>query len=430
MRYDPLPSSLYVENRRRLAARLKDKALVIVQSNDAMPTNADGTMGFRQNNDLLHLCGIDQEDSILVLFPQAFNEKHREMLFLRETSELIATWDGERLTKEKARAVSGIAQVHWLPEFEGLLHVLMAEAEKVYLDANEHPRRKPGFLARENRFAAWCVDQYPLHAYERLAPIMRELRVVKSPPEVDAIRAACGITAGGVRRVLRFIRPGVHEYEIEAEFAREFIRRRGRMAYAPIIGSGLNACVLHYVENAGTCRDGELVLMDVGAEYANYASDLTRTVPVNGRFTRRQRQVYQAVLRVMRQAMKLLKPGALFRDYEKQVGKLMEDELLGLGLLKAAAVKKQDPDKPLYRKYYMHGTSHSIGLDVHDVTPVGAAVQAGMVVTVEPGLYLREEKLGVRLENTVLVKEDGVEDLMADIPIDPGDIEDAMRRGR
>jgi Xaa-Pro aminopeptidase len=426
MRYDPLSAELYRENRRRLTALLPRKSLVVVHSNDIMPTNADGSMGFHQSTDLLHLSGIDQEDTVLVLFPFAYNPAHREILFLRETSELIAVWEGEKLTKEKARELSGIQSVFWLQDFENVFKGLMTEAEHVYLNTNEHPRRTPGFETRDLRFIGRCREEYPLHRYERLAPLMRELRVKKSPLELDAIRKACAITGRGFARSLRFIRPGVAECDIEAEYAHEFTRRRARFAYAPIIGSGRNACVLHYVDNSADCRAGELVLMDVGAEYANYASDLTRTVPVSGRFSRRQRAVYNAVLRVLRYASSQLRPGVYLREYEKLVGRAMEQELIGLGLLKAAAVKKQDPKSPLYRKYFMHGTSHYLGLDVHDVGPIGKPLEAGMVLTVEPGLYIPAENLGVRIENTVLVTDTGCEDLMADIPIEAEEIEAAM----
>jgi Xaa-Pro aminopeptidase len=430
MRYTPIRPELYLENRRRLAALLPPKSVAILHANDVLPSNADGTIGFRQNNDLLYLSGVDQEESILVLFPDAFNEKHREMLFLRETSELLAIWDGEKLSKEKARELSGIQNVHWLPDFDNLLPMLLSEAESVFLNTNEHARRRPGFQAREDRFTLWMREQYPLHRLERLAPLMRKLRILKHPLEVDTIREACAITRKGFNRLLKFVRPGVTEYEIEAELAREFIRNRARFAFLPIIGSGRSGCILHYIENNATCRAGDLVLIDIGSEYANYASDLTRTVPVNGRYTRRQRQVYEAVLRVTRHCMKTLRPGVLLRDHEKQVAEVMQEELLGLGLLTKAQIRKQDPDKPAYRKYFMHSTSHHLGLDVHDVAPVGEPMAAGMVMTIEPGIYIREEKLGIRLENTVLITEDGIEDLMADIPIEAADIEDAMRRGR
>ncbi len=428
MRYRQITAETYKAHRQKLVSRLPDGALAIVNSNDIMPTNADGTMPFRQNNDLLYLTGVDQEETILVLFPQCHDKKHREILFLRETNETIAIWEGDKLTKERARRETGIETVYWLDDFETVLKVLMAEANEVYLPSNEHTRRSKEVTTREERFVEWIRKEYPLHAYGRLAPIMNRLRSVKSREEIDQMRHACKITEEGFRRVLKFVKPGVTEYEIEAEYLHEFVRRGSRgFAYTPIVASGFNACVLHYILNENTCEDGDLILMDVGAEYGNYAADMTRTIPVNGKFTQRQRDVYEAVLRVMKAAMKLLRPGVYLADYHKKVGELMQNELLGLGLLTEREIADQDPGNPAYRKYFMHGTSHFIGLDVHDVGLWYEPIEAGMVFTVEPGIYIRDENIGIRLENDILITEDGYEDLMGDIPLEPDDIEALMR---
>ncbi len=428
MRYQPAPAELFIENRRRLSERLPPGALVILQANDVMPANADGVMGFVQNSDLYYLTGIDQEESVLLLFPDAPDPKQREILLVRETSEHIAIWEGQKLTEEQARERSGIQRVVWTSEFETQFRQLMCQASVVYLNGNEHPRASVTVESRELRFARRCRHEYPLHRYERLAPLLYELRAVKSAAELDLIREAVRITREGFLRVLRFVKPGVHEFEVEAELAHEFIRRRaGGFAYPPIIAAGPNACVLHYVTNHDECRDGGLLLLDVAAKYANYNADLTRTIPVNGRFNERQRAVYDAVLRVLRACCTMLKPGVILREYQEQVGELMTDELIRLGLLDAKAVADQDPEKPLYKKYFMHGTSHHLGIDVHDVGPAWQPVQAGMVFTVEPGIYIREEGLGIRLENNLLIGEHGNTDLMADTPIEAEEIEALMR---
>lgn len=427
MRYEPIAPSLFVENRKRLASRLKPRSIVIVHANDILPTNADGTMPFRQNSDLFYLSGIDQEDTILVLFPDAADEKHRELLFVRETSELIAIWEGAKLTKEQAKGCSGIGHVHWLEDFDKLIRGLILQASHVYLNTNEHPRATAIVETRDDRFRRDCMARYPLHQYERLAPIMGDLRCRKNPVEIALVQQACAITEAGFRRVLGFVKPGVTEYEVEAEFAHEFLRRRSKgFAYPPIIATGGNACVLHYLENNQPCREGELLLLDVAAEYANYNSDMTRTIPVSGRYTERQKDVYNAVLRVFRGACAMLRPGLMLKDYQKDVGRMVEEELIRLGLLEAEKVKEQDEDEPLYRKYFMHGTSHHLGLDVHDVGNTHMPVEEGMLFTVEPGIYIRDEGFGVRLENDIVIREGGNLDLMASIPIEAEEIEDLM----
>jgi Xaa-Pro aminopeptidase len=427
MRYDQLPATFFKANRQRLAAQLPAKSLAVFNANDIMPTNADGTMGFWQNSDLYYLSGVDQEETILVLFPSAHNEERREVLFLRETSEQIAIWEGDKLTKEGAKELTGIEQVFWLSEFPRVFHEMMFEADTVYLNANEHLRASIAVESRDRRFIEKMRREYPLHRLARVAPLMHRMRMFKAPEEIHAIREATRITELGFRRLLRFVKPGVTEYEVEAELAHEYLRNRSRgFAYTPIIASGKNACVLHYIENNAACNDGELLLLDVAAEYANYFSDMTRTIPVNGRFTPRQRAVYDAVLRVMRACSQMLRPGVVHKEYQKEVEKLMESELIGLGLLDKDEVAKQDKEKPLFKKYFMHGVSHHIGLDVHDVSDPNMPLAEGMILTVEPGIYIREEGLAVRLENLILIGKDGNEDFMQSVPLEAEEIEDAM----
>jgi Xaa-Pro aminopeptidase len=407
--------------------RLAENSLVIVNANDIMPTNADGTLGYHQNTDLFYLAGIAQEETILVLAPDGFDEKQREILFLREPNEHLGIWEGHKLSKQEASQISGIEHVRWLAEFPTVLHQLMCECEHVYLDTNEHVRAVVEVETRDARFIRDCQRRYPLHDYRRLAKLMHELRAVKSSAEVDLIRRACGITRDGFLRVLKMVRPGVNEAEIEAEFAHEFIRRKGYFAYPPIIASGENSCVLHYIQNDQECRDGQVLLLDVGCGLGYYASDMTRTIPVNGRFTPRQRQIYDSVLSVMRQITEAMRPGVLVRELRSMTEKLIEEQLLGLGLLTQEKIDQQTADQPAVRKYFMHGVAHSLGLDVHDVAIPSQPVQAGWVLTCEPGIYVREEGFGIRLENNILVGESGNTDLMADIPIEAEEIESLMR---
>lgn len=429
MRYLPIDNQLFVRNRQRLTALLKPKSVIVVNANDILPTNADGTMSFRQNTDLFYLTGVDQEETRLVLFPEHPDPKFREILFLRETNELIEVWEGHKLTKDEAERVTGIPrrQVYWMHQFDTVFGQMVFEADCVYLNTNEHTRATVAVQTREARYVAEFKQLYPLHHLERLAPLMHYLRAVKQPQEVALLQTAVNITESMFRRLLGFIKPGVWEYEIEAEMMHEFLRHRSRgAAYSPIIASGANACVLHYIDNSAQCQDGDMILLDLGAEYANYNADMTRSVPVSGRFTARQRAVYEAVLRVMNEAMQMLRPGNLWDDYHREVGKVMEAELIGLGLLDRQKVDNQDPDAPLYKQYFMHGTSHFLGLDVHDVGNKYRKMEPGMVFTVEPGIYIREEKLGIRLENNVFITESGNTDLMASIPLDPDEIETLM----
>lgn len=429
MKYDQIDQSLFTENRNKFRQLLKPGSAAIFVSNDIMPTNADGAMGFRQNSDLFYLTGVDQEDTILFIFPDVKDGKHKEILFIKETSELIAIWEGAKLTKAEATAVSGIEHVYWHHEFEKIVKPFLFQAEYLYLNQNEHTRQYIETETAEMRFNKQITAKYNLHKIERSAPLMQRIRSIKSAREIELIQQACDITEKGFRRLLPFVKPGVWEYEIEAELIHEFVRNRSRgFAYGPIIASGFNACVLHYVDNNKQCKDGDVILLDVAAEYANYASDLTRCLPVNGRFTKRQKEVYNAVLRVMKGAAKMLTVGNTFEKYNKAVGELMTEELLQLGLLKTEDVKKQDPAWPAFKKYFMHGTSHFLGLDVHDVGFFYEPMQAGMVFTVEPGIYIREENLGIRLENNILVTANGQLDLMKNIPIEADEIESLMNR--
>ena len=406
---------------------LSDGALAVFNANDQMPTNADGLMPFRQNNDIFYLTGIDQEETILLLFPDFYHEKQRAILFLKETSDLIAIWEGHKFTKEEAKAISGIETIYWVTEFKQVLNTLMAEASKVFLNTNEHIRAVVEVETRDARFGNWCRKHYPDHAYHRSAPIMHQLRAIKSAAEVSMMQEACDITEAGFRRVLKFVEPGVTEYEIQAEFMHEFLRKRSKgFAYEPIIASGFNACVLHYIDNAEICNDGDVILLDVGAEYGNYNADMTRSIPVSGRFTPRQKDVYNAVLRVKRAAEQMLVPGNVIPEYHIEVGKVMEGELLGLGLIDQTDIKNQNPNNPAYKKYFMHGTSHHLGLDVHDVGNVYRKMEEGMVFTVEPGIYIREENLGIRLEDNLVIRENGLDNLMGNIPIEAEEIEELM----
>ena len=431
MKYTQIDPTLFIENRKKLAASLPEGSIAVLVSNDIMPSNADGSMGFKQNSDLFYLTGVDQEETTLVLFPGAANPAHREILFLRETNEHIAVWEGAKLSKEEAQQRTGISTVKWNQEFKNLFRACMAEAETVYLNRNEHIRASTEVQTREDRFMLKCKEEYPLHQYRRLAPLLYRQRSLKHPIEIDLMRQACAITESGFRRLLKTVRPGIWEYEIEAELCHEFIRLRSNgFAYSPIIASGASACVLHYTENNRQCQAGQALLLDIGADYANYASDLTRVIPVSGRFTQRQRQVYDAVLRVQRHAIGLLQAGMTFSNYNASVGLAMQEELIELKLISSAEVKAQNPDNPAYKKYFMHGTSHFLGIDVHDVGYFHEPMQAGMVFTVEPGIYIPEEGIGIRLENDVLITPNGVDDLMAKIPIEADEIEDLMLSGK
>lgn len=428
MKYQKIDKSLFEKNRQKFIKHLAPKSLAIFNSNDIYPISADSTMPFAQHRDIFYLSGVDQEESVLVIFPDAFEAKHREILFLKETSELIAIWEGEKLTKETAFETSGIKTVFWLDQMESIMKILMSQAENVFVNSNEHTRANTTVETREDRFVKDLKVKYPAHNYKRAAPIMHQIRSVKEQTELELMQKACDITEKGFRRILSFIEPGVMEYEIEAELMHEFLRNRSKgWAYTPIIASGLNACVLHYIENNQPCKDGDVILMDFGAEYANYASDMTRCIPVNGRFTDRQKAVYNSVLHVKRESEKMLIAGTLMHEYHTEVGKIMESELLKLGLIDQTDIKNQKADWPAYKKYFMHGTSHFIGLDTHDVGLWTEPIKPGMVFTCEPGIYIPEEKLGIRLEDDLVIQSSGSpKNLMGNIPIEVAEIEELM----
>jgi len=428
MRHLPIKPKLFKDNRIRLAKLLTPKSLAVVNANDVLPTNADGTLLMHPNSDLFYLSGIEQEESILLLFPDAADPKQREILFLREPNEHLQIWEGYKHSKADARKISGIQNVQWLSEFPVLFRILMCEAESAYLNSNEHKRAPDEVETRDLRFIGECKRDFPLHDLRRLAPLLHQLRLVKSEQEIELLKEAVSITDKGFRRVLRFVKPGVAEHEVEAELAREFIRRRGKFAYTPIIASGKNNCVLHYLQNDQTCRKGQLLLLDVASSYANYNADLTRTIPVSGKFTRRQKQVYNAVLRVLRASIEGAVVGKLHRDWQKESEEHVTEELLRLKLLKPSDVKKQTEDKPACKKYFMHGLGHPLGLDVHDVGDSTVPFAAGNVLTVEPGIYIPEEGFGVRLEDDIIVTEDGPINLMEKTPIEADEIEAIMQR--
>lgn len=428
MRYEKIDSKLFISNRERLRNLLKPNSMVIVQSNDVLPTNADGTFGFRQNNDIFYLSGIDQEETILIVFPDFPDEKFREILLIRETSEHLKVWEGEKLSKKQANDISGIEKVIWTSNFDTILRKLIFLADHVYLNLNEHDGGEWNFETRERRFISEFKQKFPLHRIERLAPLLQQLRVIKQPIEIDLIKKAIEITNKGFIRMAKFLKPKVNEFELEAELIHEFLSNHSRgHAFAPILASGKSACVLHYVTNNNQCQVGEIILMDFGAEYANYNADITRCLPVNGKFSERQKEVYSAVLNVMKATKKMLIVGNTMENMKKEVGKIMEFELIKLGLLKQDEVDNQNEDAPLYKKYFPHGISHHLGLDVHDVGNRYEVFKVGMVFTCEPGIYIPEEKLGIRLENDILITENGIEDLMTNIPIEIEEIEALMQ---
>jgi Xaa-Pro aminopeptidase len=427
MRYQPISKSMYIRNRAKLVEKISPGSLAIVNSNDEMPRSGDQTHPFRQNSDMFYLTGLDQEKCILTLCPGHPVSTMREILFTVKTNDMMVIWNGHKYTMDQVREVSGIQNVKWLDDFEITLRDLMTRVQVVYLNQNEYPKFITEVLVLDARFAQKMRQDFPVHTFERLAPILTEMRLVKEPEEIVQIQHACDITNDGFRRVLGFVKPGLKEYEVEAEFTYEFIRKGGTgHAYPPIIASGANACILHYNTNYNTCKDGDLLLMDVGAEYGNYAADMTRTIPVNGKFTHRQRQVYDAVLRILKAAASMLKPGTNIEKWHAEVCKLMEKELVGLGLISKTDLKNQTADTPAYFRYYMHGTGHFLGLDVHDVGSRQVVFETGMVMTCEPGIYIPEEGIGIRLENDIMVAEEPI-DLMSGIPIEPDEIEELMR---
>jgi Xaa-Pro aminopeptidase len=431
MRYLPIDNKLFIENRERYKAHLLPKSIAFFNANDEMPRSADQNYPFHQHPDLFYLSGIDQEQTLLVIFPDAPLPKYREILFLRKTNEHIAVWEGHKYTKEEARAASGIQTIMWTEDIPSVIPMLMNHCMNVYVNLNENDRFSSEVPYKELRFSNEMKAKYPAHFFQRSGSIMAQLRAIKSDFEIQVMQRAIDITEKAFRRVLRFVKPGVMEFEIEAEITHEFIRKRATgHAYTPIIASGPNANVLHYIDNNQECKDGDVILLDFGAEYGNYAADLSRSIPVNGQFTDRQRDVYNAVHRVMKQATAMLVPGNTIEKYHVEVGKIMEEELIGLGLLNRDEVKKQNPDMPLYKKYFMHGTSHFLGLDVHDIGNRYEPMKPGMIFTCEPGIYIPEEGLGIRLENDILITSKEPVDLMANIPLEVEEIEELMMEAK
>ncbi len=429
MRYDPIDSQLFVQNRKRFVREMRPESIALFHANDQMPRNGDQYFEFRQNSNLFYLCGLDQPEVVLVLFPDCIKETFREILFIKRCNEKISIWEGYKYTKEDARRISGVEKIYFLDEMPNILHELMLLAKRIYTNIPENDRFQPEVESRDARFTREYVQKYPAHKFHRAQPILKKLVMIKSDIEIYLLRHSMDITDKAFRRVLSFVKPGVLEYEIEAEISHEFIRNRAGHGYHPIIGSGKNSCILHYNQNDQVCKDGDLLLLDFGAEYAHYSADLTRTIPVNGQFTERQRAVYNAVLRVMREATAMLVPGNNLTDFQKEVGSIMESELLGLGLISKEDIKNQDPDWPAYKKYFMHGTSHHLGLDVHDLSNRYDPFQAGMVFTCEPGIYIPEENFGIRIENDILVTDHEPVDLMAHIPVEADAIETLMHAG-
>ncbi len=428
MKYHQIDRNLFVKNRAKFSAEMKPNSVAVFNSNDIYPVSADSTLPFAQHRDIFYLSGVDQEESILLLFPDAPYDNLKEILFLKETNEHIAIWEGEKLTKERAFEVSGVKTVIWLQDFDKTLKEIMTYCDTIYINTNEHYRAVIETETREARFIKWWKENYPAHKVEKSNPILQRIRSVKESEELDLIQEACNITEKGYRRILNFVKPNVMEYEIEAEFAHEFLRNRSKgFAYTPIIASGNNANVIHYIENNQQCKAGDLILLDVGAEYANYSSDMTRMVPVSGRFSDRQKEVYNAVLRVKNEAAKMLTPGTLWKQYHVEVGKIMTSELLGLGLIDKTDVQNEKPDWPAYKKYFMHGTSHHMGLDTHDYGLLHESMQANMVFTVEPGIYIPAEGFGIRIEDDMVIQEKGEAfNLMRNIPIEVDEIESIM----
>ena len=430
MRYEQIPRSLFIKNRINFSAKMKPNTIAVLSSNDVKHNNADDVMGFSQNNDLFYLSGIDQEETILVLYPDAHKKENKTILFIKETNEQIKIWDGEKLSKEEATQVSGIMRVEWVQDFEILLQYMAFEADGFYLGHNEHLKRvTKDQETQQDRMIKWCKEKYPLHEYYRAAKITRELRPIKTEEEVAQIQKAADISVASFKRVLKTCKPTIKEYELEAELTYNLLKSGAtRNAFKPIVASGKNACALHYNTNDAICNDGEMILIDFGVCYANYNSDTTRCFPVNGKFSERQKEVYSSVLHCLKEGSKLLKPTVLPADYEKNMANLIELELIKLGLLDADEISKQDSEKPLYKKFFMHGTAHHIGLDVHDVGLYSRAIEPGMVFTCEPGIYISEEGIGCRLENDYLITANGNLNLTAAMPIEIDDIEALMNQ--
>ena len=427
MKYSPIDNSLFIKNRKKFIDKMEDNSIAFFNSNDNYPVSADTTLPFEQHRDLFYLSGINQEETVLLLFKKS-NEEFKEIIFLTEPNDLLTHWEGARLDRKKTLSISGIHNICWLNELDKIIGALMKEVQILYLNKNEHYRAKIETQTREERFNNWITKEYPSKETKGCNIILQGLRSIKEPIEIQLIQKACDITELGFRRILNFVKPGVWEYEIEAEFSHEFLRNKSKkFAYSPIIASGINSNILHYIKNNNQCREGDILLLDVGAEYANYSSDMTRTIPVSGRFTKRQKAIYNSVLLVKNEATKLLRPGLLWKEHYAEVGKIMTSELLKLGLLTKNDVQNQTKENPAFKKYFTHGVSHHLGLDTHDYGDLSRPIEKNMVFTVEPGIYVQEENFGIRLEDDVVVQEntDPI-NLMKNIPIEIEEIEDLM----
>ena len=429
MKYLPLDPRIFVQNRRHFTATMDKNAIAIFNSNDELPTNGDALHRFKQNSDLYWLCGIEQEDTMVVLFPGNPDPKYREVLVLVRPNELKEKWDGKRLRAAEARKMTGIETIVWLDSLDALLQQWIHLADTIYLNTNENDRKANLVPVRDYRFAEEMRKRYPLHQYKRSARIMKELRAIKSPLEIEVVQKAVDITHNTFTRLLKFIKPGVMEYEIEAEIFHSFLSQRATgPAYGSIIASGDRARTLHYISNSEECKSGELILMDFGAEYGGYCADLTRTVPVNGKFTKRQKEVYDGCLHLHNYAKGILKPGISIVDYTEKVGDEATKIFLKLGLLSKTDIKNEDKENRAYRKYLYHGISHHLGIDVHDLGTRTEPIKPGMLFTIEPGIYIEEEQTGVRIENNVWITKSGSKDLFAKIPITTEEIEAVMKK--
>lgn len=428
MRYKPLNSNIYKLNRSNFINNMKANSVAIFNSNDIYPISADSELPYEQHRDIFHLTGIEQEETILLLSPSTNNSSNKEILFIRKSDNHTKVWEGEKLSKKQANDLSGIVDIYFVEDFKDILNSIVTKVDNLYINKNEHYRANSPVETREDRFISWLLKKYPSHNVEKSNPILQRLRSIKHPKEIDQIKQACNITKKGFNRVLAFIKPDVWEYEIEAEFIHEFINNSSKgFAYSPIIASGHDNNVLHYIKNNKQCKSGELILMDVGAEYGNYSSDMTRTVPVSGKFSKRQKEIYEAVLRVKNEATKLLTIGNNWKAFHNQVGEIMTKELIQVGLIDKNDIKNQTKDNPAYKKYFMHGTSHHLGLDTHDYGLLEDPFQKNMVFTVEPGIYIPNEGFGIRLEDDVVIQNEGEPlNLMKDIPIEPNHIEELM----
>lgn len=428
MRYSKIPEELFIKNRKKISAALTKNSVAVINANDQMPRNGDQTYLYRQNSDLFYLTGIEQEKTILLLCPNCHDPKFKEVLFILKPNKDLEIWEGHKLTKEEASEISGVKDVKWLEDFDSVFRDIVLSCDDIYLNINEYSKYFTDVEYRDVRFIHEVKNNFPLHNYKRLAPILTEARLIKEEEEIELMKEACKITNDAFLRVLKFIKPGVYEYEIEAEMTHEFIRQGANgHAYQPIIASGKENCVLHYVSNDKKCKDGDLVLMDFGAEYAGYSADTTRTIPVNGKFTDRQREVYEAVLRIFKKAVKLIKPGETINKVNEQVNKLVEEELINLRLATEDEMNDENKKDQVRMKHFMHGNSHFMGLDVHDVGTKETVFKPGMVLSCEPAIYIAEEGFGIRLENDILVTKKGQVDLLSDEPIEPDDIERLMK---